>query len=129
MCADQLEIKIITDAPPPLLKKCRNCDEMKSVEDFPYFSCSTAGRKNTCKTCSQELSNLRRKLRLQNPPPLEGECPICNQHTNDWILDHCHFNDSFRGYICNGCNLGLGRFNDDPKLLERAIKYLNGSKT
>ena len=46
--------------------------------------------------------------------------------TEIWILDHCHFTNEFRGYICNNCNLALGRFNDDEKLLRKAIDYLKG---
>lgn len=106
-------------------KTCRNCKTDKLIEDFPYFSTNNAGRKNTCKTCTKHLSILRKQLKSQNPPPVSGNCPICGTYTTDWILDHCHFSDEFRGYICNSCNLGLGRFNDDEKLLYKAIEYLS----
>ena len=130
-CDDQLEFTELelSKIAPPLLKECRACGIMKPIEDFPYFSNSTAGRKNTCRICSQELSSLRKKLRIENPPPIAGNCPICGSYTTDWILDHCHFSDTFRGYICNNCNLGLGRFNDDVKLLKQAINYLNENKS
>lgn len=107
------------------MKVCRRCNEQKEIELFPTFSNSTSGRKNTCGVCCKELSALRKKLKEQNPPPVAGECPICQNFTKDWILDHCHFTDEFRGYICNNCNLALGRFNDDERLLKRAIDYLN----
>jgi len=71
------------------------------------------------------LSRLRAKLKSENPPPAAGNCPICDNHTETWILDHCHFTNQFRGYICNNCNLALGRFNDDEKMLRKAIDYLN----
>jgi hypothetical protein len=32
--------------------------------------------------------------------------------------------EHFRGYICNSCNLGFGKFNDDPETLKRAVAYL-----
>ena len=41
-----------------------------------------------------------------------------------WVLDHNHLTNNFRAWICNGCNIGLGRFNDDIKKLNNAIKYL-----
>jgi hypothetical protein len=109
-------------------KVCRACKHRKSIEEYPYFSTSSAGRKNTCKKCSSELAELRKKLKHENPPPHAGKCPICEEYTRDWILDHCHFEHKFRGYICNSCNLGLGRFNDDEKLLHNAIKYLQNHK-
>lgn len=105
-------------------KICRNCRAHKEITDFPFFSTNEAGRKNTCKSCTRHLSQIRRKLKIQNPPPPSGPCPICGQHTDSWILDHCHFTDVFRGYICNSCNLGIGRFNDDINLLYKAIYYL-----
>ncbi len=107
------------------IKICRNCKKEKDIIEFPFFSTNDAGRKNTCKSCNNELSNLRRNLRAQNRPPIAGPCPICNNYTEQWILDHCHFDDTFRGYICNSCNLGLVRFNDDVNILYKAVEYLN----
>lgn len=111
-----------------MYKTCRVCKTEKLIDEFPYFSTNEAGRKNSCKDCNRKLSKLRAFLKSQNPPPPAGPCPICNRFTDSWILDHCHFSDCFRGYICNSCNLGIGRFNDDVELLERAIAYLKSSK-
>jgi hypothetical protein len=107
-----------------MVKICRACKEEKGIEEFPRFSTSEAGRKNTCKICTNRLSALRAQLKTQNPAPEAGPCPICKNYTENWILDHCHFTDCFRGYICNSCNLAIGRFNDDIELLENAINYL-----
>ncbi len=112
-----------------ILKECRNCKEQKLIEDFPLFSTKEAGRKNTCKNCTYKLSEIRRHLKSKNPPPPPGNCPICNFFTDSWILDHCHFSNCFRGYICNSCNLGLGRFNDDIDILKKAIDYLGRQTT
>lgn len=109
------------------MKICRNCKQEKDLEEFPLFSTSEAGRKNTCCDCSAYLKKIRMKLKIENPPPPPGKCPICKFVTDKWILDHCHFSNQFRGYICNSCNLALGRFNDDPVIIESALKYLNSS--
>jgi len=69
-------------------------------------------------------SALRRKLKKQNPPPPPGLCPICEKHTEAWVLDHCHDTDQFRGYICSQCNLGLGCFDDQPSIVAKALSYL-----
>ena len=105
-------------------KKCRACNQALPIESFPHFSTSKAGRKNTCKSCTKALAEVRTYLRERNPTPPPGLCPICQQHTDTWVLDHCHFSSRFRGYICNSCNLGLGRFNDDPGHLITALRYL-----
>lgn len=108
----------------PDFKKCISCGTKRLSDDFPHFSNPTAGRKNTCRDCVNESRRLRRKLRFINPPPTSGHCPICDKYTENWILDHCHLDLEFRGYICNDCNLGLGKFGDDIEILKKAIKYL-----
>jgi Recombination endonuclease VII len=40
-------------------------------------------------------------------------------------IDHKHSTGELRALLCNGCNLGIGFFKEDPVRLEKAIKYLN----
>jgi hypothetical protein len=59
-------------------------------------------------------------------------CAICGaQKTENRkffpVVDHCHKTKKVRGLLCSGCNLGLGKFKDDSRLLLRAIHYLSGS--
>jgi len=42
--------------------------------------------------------------------------------------DHDHRTGHARGFLCNHCNLGLGHFRDDIKLLRAAIRYLKRFK-
>ena len=51
-------------------------------------------------------------------------CAICGDKGSRLTVDHCHFTDTVRGLLCHGCNLGLGKFNDSPALVERALHYL-----
>ena len=41
-------------------------------------------------------------------------------------MDHDHETQEFRGFLCGNCNQGIGKFKDDPKLLQAAIEYLRG---
>lgn len=59
-----------------------------------------------------------------------GYCDLCGaeEKKRKLHMDHCHETGKFRGWLCAGCNKGLGHFRDDPELLIRAAEYL-GQKT
>lgn len=54
----------------------------------------------------------------------QGRCQICDKKPITLTVDHDHDTGKFRGLLCDGCNNGLGKFKDDPRLLMKAIKYL-----
>lgn len=59
-----------------------------------------------------------------------GACAICGEVVpastvkNNWHVDHDHATGKVRGLLCQDCNLGLGRFKDNPAALQSAIYYL-----
>jgi len=58
----------------------------------------------------------------------EGSCAICGTHQVDLkkrlAVDHCHSSGRVRKLLCQKCNHGIGLFNDDPDLLQKAARYL-----
>jgi hypothetical protein len=64
----------------------------------------------------------------------DGRCAICNEpglppasgHGAKVTLhvDHDHESGMVRGLLCNMCNVGLGRFRDNPELVFKAADYL-----
>jgi hypothetical protein len=56
----------------------------------------------------------------------QGRCAICRLQKK-LVIDHDHASSSFRGLLCNDCNLILGYCGDDTEVLQRAILYLRRS--
>ena len=92
-------------------------------------------RRPSCKECRKTLVGKnptpREKQRwVKTKPHLEPfECPICGKRTIAGLtcnvdLDHNHRTGEIRGWICDSCNTGIGRFKDDIQLLKKAIKYV-----
>jgi hypothetical protein len=58
-----------------------------------------------------------------------GCCAICGcrpEREASLHVDHDHATGQIRGIVCLNCNQGLGKFGDDPAVLERAAAYLRG---
>lgn len=61
-----------------------------------------------------------------------GKCKICEtdkpwSRSNFFHVDHCHRTGKVRGLLCSRCNLGIGKFEDNPILLRRVADYLEES--
>jgi hypothetical protein len=56
---------------------------------------------------------------------LKKQCEICGS-TNRLHFDHDHTDSTphVRGILCHSCNVGIGHFKEQPKLLRKAIEYL-----
>ena len=58
----------------------------------------------------------------------KNRCAICrieliwpNKNTH---IDHSHQTGRIRGVLCTTCNTGLGCFKDNPRLMRKAIEYV-----
>lgn len=43
-------------------------------------------------------------------------------------VDHCHDSGKVRGLLCFSCNIALGKFQDSPEILARAISHVTGKE-
>ena len=69
----------------------------------------------------------------------KGVCAICERPetvqdgrtgaAKALSVDHCHDSKKVRGLLCTKCNTAIGKFDDDPELLMRAIEYLKKHQT
>ncbi len=120
-------------------KDCRKCGRNLPFSCFKRRGEGTSFRRVDldCKECQRREDRVRNELR-KTAPPSPPNCEICNKQfyvpesyrvyvrPNQMkpCLDHCHKTGRFRGWICDSCNVGLSRFNDDPKVLRAAVEYL-----
>lgn len=93
-----------------------------------------------CRECANTNSKTVSAIRKTAPPVPEGyRCPICDRDETQlptygknkksvWVLDHCHVNKTFRGWLCQKCNMGLGNFGDNIDRLKKAMDYLKDIK-
>lgn len=92
-------------------------------------------RRPSCVDCRKDLEgvNMSAKTKAEwakkKPNNVPFECPICAKRTIAGItckvvLDHNHRNEEARGWVCDSCNTGIGRFKDNVELINRAIKFI-----
>lgn len=54
-----------------------------------------------------------------------GRCAICGgRPTGNLHVDHDHNTGKVRGLLCGRCNPALGAFQDSPRILLAAVRYL-----
>ena len=119
-------------------KICNVCFVLKDPEEFSVNQRNSRRlvRRPSCKQCRLDIDrrNMTRQAREEarrNMPPRGTlwRCPICRKWsvvgvTAKVVIDHDHREGRARGYICESCNTGLGRFKNGEDFLQNAISYL-----
>jgi hypothetical protein len=80
---------------------------------------------------SRERNKLKRRKQviaaMQPTRPMPFECELCGKTPagrRGLMLDHCHVDGKFRGWLCVKCNVALGTLGDTPDSLQRALDYV-----
>mgnify|MGYP007071567809 CR=1 FL=1 len=134
-------------------KTCTRCGGVKTRADFYRMRHLPNAIHSICKECektSQKVKNKTNPARLkminrrsklkrafgitleQYAEMLQAQgncCAICKTKKpggkdNVFHVDHCHLSGHIRGLLCHFCNVGLGHFKEEPKLLNKAMGYL-----
>lgn len=114
-------------------KPCRACGETKPVDEFYADKRVRDGRMSHCKKCFNLKNQQRRVMRLYRLSEADrqrmhanqgGRCAMCNEESV-LVIDHCHKTDKVRALLCDRCNRLLGVANDDRRLFEAAIAYVD----
>lgn len=134
---------------PEYLHVCTMCNISKKNSEYPKKVGDRRLRKysSICKICNKD----RWKKYIKSPIELKtyklkyffnlsyadweelkikqnNSCAICNKSQDILIktmaVDHDHNTGKVRGLLCDSCNLGLGKFQDNIEILENALKYM-----
>ena len=111
-----------------MYQACRCCGHLKNEKEFNLHGyIDQYGRRilrTDCRECQNANDRILYILKLEHGPPAD-HCKICEKECKT-VLDHCHDTLKFRGWLCQSCNIGIGKLKDSVEMLERAIKYLKG---
>ena len=120
-------------------KICNICFVSKPMDEFQVNQTDAKGRKTrrpSCNLCRQDIDRRaipsRERKFAQRLRPKNGtlwQCPICRKMgivgvNVKVVADHDHYAGRWRGFLCDSCNTGLGRFKNGESFLRNAIAYL-----
>jgi hypothetical protein len=120
---------------------CRECVSLKSAERYKEKREEILAQKRDYYRRTKSAYRLRaekhRKKKLygltledyENLFEKQGKsCAVClstEPKGMGWCTDHDHVTGKTRGILCFECNIGLGKFKDDPMLLRWAADYVS----
>ena len=120
-------------------RQCRTCKKVKHIDEFLSKKKPKGGLEenrtlgeidNECKACKHVHTKLSRKYRKTKKHLFNGHCEYCNTELefDKAHVDHSHETHEFRGWLCNNCNVGLGRLGDNEEGLLKGVEYLRMAK-
>jgi hypothetical protein len=133
------------------MKHCYKCKQLKELSAFHKNKAKSDGYATECKQCrkdkkaaelDQDYLGTRLKERANNLKRMFGMsleeydkklkeqnsvCAICGglcKSGKRLAVDHNHATGKIRDLLCGNCNGGLGKFLENPELLEKAADYI-----
>lgn len=110
-----------------LSSKCKDCHNAYQKE---YWQKTEAYDKHKERMRENKRANRAKvnsaKYGITEEEYLEGmkkPCDICSIKTAA-VVDHCHKTGAVRGFLCSGCNTGIGLLGDTLDRVKLAIVYL-----
>jgi hypothetical protein len=103
--------------------RLRNLEAAKAASRA-YTSRPDIKEKRRLRTYGLTLESYQVLLTSQNNACAICLTPFANLRKLHIHIDHDHLLEKVRGILCHNCNLGVGHFKDEPKLLKAAAIYL-----
>jgi hypothetical protein len=107
-------------------KICSQCGIEKTKSNYPRHIKYKDNLDSRCKECIKIHADIRNKLHPIAPEKPEF-CECCGKAAK-LFLDHDHETLEIRGWICDYCNMSIGRLGDNASGLRKALTYLESCK-
>jgi len=108
-------------------KRCRSIEEKKRA-DKPGHK-ERVYNNSLMRMYGIDINRYNQILESQNYIcAICGSTEIGTKHQKNFHVDHCHITKKVRGLLCKSCNIMLGEAKDDPRIISRAIEYLERSR-
>ncbi len=109
-------------------KICVYCHVEKDISEFPKHIGHKDNLDTRCRVCVKKQAKIRAEL-YKIAPPKPDMCECCGKKPSKHMtLDHDHADNTFRGWICDRCNVGIGLLGDDMEGVTNAMNYLLSRK-
>lgn len=122
-------------------KQCSRCRDWYPEESYSAATANADGLTSWCSECRWESGtlpryNISRDQYYEMLTRQGGTCAICHSTEgsgNRLVVDHDHSccpgqctscGECVRALLCVSCNFGIGKFYDNPELLDSAAQYL-----
>jgi hypothetical protein len=107
-------------------KHCPKCNNTKPISEFRIRGEGKTKQRiyTICKSCEKIVNKITSDLR-KSAPPKPNVCDCCKKPTTKFVLDHDHQTSKFRGWLCDGCNIGISRLGDTQEGVKKAYDYLS----
>ena len=112
-------------------KTCPDCGEHKHLDEYYESNVTIDGRYKRCKECHIRRQLQKVALMKEAPPqPEDRICQCCGKDVKHEKMhfDECHETETFRGWLCRSCNLGIGQLGDNEEGLLQALAYIQRHK-
>lgn len=124
-------------------KVCDRCYKLLNTkENFSNNRIKKGGiitKRPSCKECRKIKDGVSiptvQRLKWEKERPVNGSlfhCPICKKTTivgvTKIVLDHNHLTGNVRGWLCESCNTGIGRFDDNTSIISNGIDWIKNEK-
>lgn len=116
-------------------KYCAACDQVLPTSNFYTMLTTGTGKQfyqAKCRSCQSARARVTYQVK-KSAPPVSDRCDCCGKDFSGVVgknihMDHCDETETFRGWLCHHCNIGMGYLGDTLEGVTKAAAYLKRHK-